>query len=286
MSDEFNVLRRFLAKKSGLALDAQKTYLVESRLKPIMQKAGLPDLAAVVKAIQCGNDIGLMREVVEAMTTNETFFFRDRTPFEKFKQIMLPQLIEARRAERRLRIWCAAASTGQEPYSLAMILDEEISKLSGWVVEIVATDLSRSVLATAQEGLYSQFEVQRGLPIAHLLRYFKREGDKWRISEHLRSRIRFEEFNLLSDYRELGCFDVIFCRNVLIYFDLATKKDVLDRMAGAILPDGYFVMGSAETVVGLTDSFVPDPEHRSFNVVRQSLAAAPRPSLRIVAGGA
>ncbi len=162
-----------------------------------------------------------------------------------------------------------------------MILDEEAQKLQGWNVEILATDVSHSVIAAAREGIYTQFEVQRGLPISQLLRYFRQDGDRWRVNEHLRSHVQFEEFNLLSDFGGLGRFDVIFCRNVLIYFDVPTKHAVLEKMARVLAPDGYLFMGAAETVVGLTEAFVPHQEHRSIAVPR---ASTPRSSLRLVAG--
>lgn len=282
MSSDFDILRQFLLRASGLALDAEKTYLAESRLQPVIQRNGLRDLAELVRCLSIGADKTLQREVVEAMATNETFFFRDRAAFDDFHKVMLPKLIAARQTQRRIRIWCAASSTGQEAYSLAMILDEEFVKLHGWLVEIVATDVSHAVLDLAREGSYSQFEVQRGLPISHLLRHFQREGERWRINEHLRSRVRFEPFNLLSSFNELGRFDVIFCRNVLIYFDIANKRSVLTRMADVLAPDGYLVLGSAETVVGLTDAFMPHPEYRSFSVHRPEHLRAAQP-LRLVA---
>lgn len=268
MTSDFDVLRNFLSRSSGLSLDADKAYLAESRLAPIIERCGLADLGALMRRLNEGTEPKLAHDIIDAMMTNETFFFRDRVPFENFRKVVLPRLLEARRNVRRLRIWCSACSTGQEPYSLAMILDEEIQKLAGWHVEILATDLSRSVLAAAKEGFYSQFEVQRGLPISYLLRHFRQEGDRWRINEHLRSCVRFEELNLMNDFQGLGRFDVIFCRNVLIYFDVPTKKDVLDRVVDILAPDGYLVMGAAETVVGLTDALVPHGECRSFNVPR------------------
>jgi chemotaxis protein methyltransferase CheR len=283
MNSAFNALRNYLSRTCGLALDAEKGYLAESRLQPVMQNAGLPDLNALVMQLLSGTDPDLARDVIDAMTTNETFFFRDRMPFDNFRKVVLPQLLEARKDVRRIRIWSAACSSGQEPYSIAMILDEEAERLTGWQVEILATDLSHSVIATAREGLYTQFEVQRGLPITQLLRYFQQEGDRWRLSEHLRSRIRFEKFNLLADYSDLGCFDVIFCRNVLIYFDVPTKQKVLDKMTKVIARDGYLIMGAAETVVGLSDTFAPHDEHRSINVTRATPALM-RPPLRLVAG--
>jgi chemotaxis protein methyltransferase CheR len=282
MTSDFDALRQLLSRTSGLFLDSDKAYLVESRLQPLIERTGLRDLGALVKQLSFGNNSELERDVVEAMTTNETFFFRDRVPFDNFRKFILPSLLQARKDVRQIRIWCAACSTGQEPYSLAMLLDEEAHRLSGWSVDILGTDLSRAVIAAAREGVYTQFEMQRGLPISQLLRYFRQDGDRWRINEHLRSRVRFQEFNLLSDYRELGRFDVIFCRNVLIYFDVPTKQDVLNRMAKILLPDGFLVLGAAETVVGLTDALVPHEEYRSINVLRG--AARARPPLMLALG--
>ncbi len=278
MNSDFDVLRQLLNRRSGLSLDAEKAYLAESRLQPLVQQLGVAGLGELVKLLLSGSHEDVERDVVEAMTTNETFFFRDRVPFDNFRKVILPHLLQARQDSRKIRIWCAACSSGQEPYSLAMLLDEEAHRLAGWSVEILATDLSRSVVNTARQGIYTQFEVQRGLPISQLLRYFRQEGERWRINEHLQSQIRFTEFNLLSDYAPLGRFNVIFCRNVLIYFDVPTKKEVLDRMAKALAPDGFFIMGAAETVIGLTDAMVPHSEHRSISILR---AAAPKPPQRL-----
>jgi chemotaxis protein methyltransferase CheR len=279
VTSTFEALRKFLYESSGLSLEGDKLYLVESRLLPIAREAGLPDLASLVSRL--ASDRELAQSVIDAMTTNETFFFRDRVPFEKFRNVMLPQLLAARAAERRLRIWCAACSTGQEPYSLAMLLDEEARRLTGWTIDILATDLSRRAIESAKQGLYSQFEVQRGLPITLLLRYFQRAGDRWQINEFLRSRVNFREFNLLADYRALGRFDAIFCRNVLIYFDVPSKRDILARLARTLAPDGFLLMGSAETVIGLSDTFVPHEEHPTLFV--QKPAQRSRPELMLVA---
>ena len=263
MSAAFDTLRRILARASGISLDEDKAYLVESRLMSLMESARIKDLADLVRRFD--SEPTLLDAVVQAMTTNETLFFRDRAPFDDFREILLPRLMAARQQTRRIRIWCAAASTGQEPYSLAMILDEQARKLAGWQVEIVATDISQRVVQAAREGLYNQFEVQRGLPITMLLRYFKREGEMWRINEHLRSRVTFKTQNLMADFRGLGSFDVIFCRNVLIYFDVDNKIRVLDRLAQALPSDGVLCLGAAETIVGLSEAFQNDPAHRSLN---------------------
>lgn len=281
MSSAFDVLRNFLVRAAGISLDADKAYLAESRLQPIIHRLELADLDALVVRIASGQHPDLAREVVDAMTTNETFFFRDRVPFDNFRKFVLPALLEARKDIARIRIWCAACSSGQEPYSLAMILNEEAQRLSGWSVEILATDVSHNVVAAAREGVYTQFEVQRGLPISQLLRYFQQDGERWRINEHLRSNIQFEQFNLLSDFSSLGVFDVIFCRNVLIYFDVPTKRSVLEKMARHLALDGYLFLGAAESVVGLTDSFGPHPEYRSISVPR--VLPQSRTSLRLIA---
>jgi chemotaxis protein methyltransferase CheR len=226
-------------------------------------------------------DPALENAVVAAMLTNETFFFRDRAPFEHFRDVMLPALLERRAEQRHIRIWSAACATGQEAYSLAMILDEAARKLAGWRVDILGTDLSDAVVEAARAGLYSQFEVQRGLPIAQLLRYFRRDGDRWRIVEHLRARVRFHAFNLLSDMAPLGRFDVIFCRNVLLYFDVETRRQVLRRLGAALAPDGFVVLGATESAVGAADFFAPDPRHPA---ICSPCAPAERPTLKVVAG--
>jgi chemotaxis protein methyltransferase CheR len=286
---EYDFLRKSLKERSGLVLSADKQYLVESRLLPIARKAGLVSLGGLVAALRRGDE-SLMMTVVEAMTTNETFFFRDKTPFENFRTAILPALLAARRASRHIRIWSAAASSGQEPYSLAMTIKEMEDTLAGWHIEIVATDLSSSVLRKAQAGIYSQFEVQRGLPIALLIKYFSKMGDMWQIAPELRAMVKFRHFNLLSDFSALGVFDLIFCRNVLIYFDQPTKTNVLNRLGRLAAADGYLILGAAETVVGLTESFATLPELRGVYVPgarppRPQLAAGRAAAPRLVAIG-
>ncbi len=271
LTSDLKDLGKFLNETSGLMMDDSKAYLVESRLAPLLRRTGLANISELLKSIKSGSDPNLKQNVIDSMMTNETFFFRDRTPFDNFRDAILPQLIELRRNQKHIRIWCAAASTGQEPYSLAMILDEEMKKLAGWNIEILATDLSSSALARAREGRYTQFEVQRGLPISYLLRYFTNEGETWRISEYMRTKVRFEEFNLLSNFSSFGQFDVIFCRNVLIYFDLEMKKDVLRRLAGSLMKDGFLIAGSAETVIGLSDRLVPHSTLRLVSIHRSDI---------------
>ena len=277
---EFDFLRAYLKARSGLALGPEKRYLVESRLGPVCRRFGLASLGALVAALRTPRDAALERTVVEAMTTNETFFFRDRLPFDLFRDVLLPRMLAARGPTRRLRIWCAAASSGQEPYSLAMLLHEAAPRLAGWSVEIVATDLSTEVLEKAQGGLYSHFEVQRGLPAQLLVRHFSQVGDQWRIAPDLARMVAFRPLNLMQPFEHLGTFDIVYCRNVLIYFDMATKGDVLRRLARALAPDGALLLGAAETVIGLTDALVPDGAHRGL--YRQSHAAtAPAPPQRL-----
>ncbi len=289
---DYDYLRRCLKERSGLVLSADKQYLVESRLLPVARKAGLTGLGDLVRALRLGRDNALMTAVVEAMMTNESFFFRDKLPFEYFGSIIMPALIAARRNSRSIRIWCAAASTGQEPYSLAMCLKAMEREIAGWRIEILATDLSSEVLEKARLGLYSQFEVQRGLPIQLLVKHFAQVGEVWQIAPELRAMVKYRQFNLLSDFAQLGLFDVIFCRNVLIYFDQQTKVDVLNRMARATTSDGFLVLGAAETVVGLVDSFKVMTDTRGLYApnARRPLpspqaAAKPGPRLVAVNGG-
>jgi len=253
---EFEFVSQMLKRRSGLVLNSDKLYLLESRLGPVARKhslAGLPAIAAKLKA----GDEALARDVTEAMTTNESFFFRDKTPFDHFEKLMLPAMLKARAGSKRLRIWCAAASTGQEPFSLAMLLKEKQALVKDWRIDILGTDLSSEVLTRAKSGLYSQFEVQRGLPVQLMVKYFAKERDQWRIKDDIRSMVEYRQMNLLDSFVGLGTFDIIYCRNVLIYFDEATKRGILERMAQLLPDDGYLLLGAAETVVGITNAFSP-----------------------------
>ena len=260
---EYEYLRKLLRDHSGLDLSADKQYLIESRVLPLLRKAGLADIGELVKKMK-GGSASLTTQVVEAMTTNETFFFRDKVPFDHFRDSIMPEILQARGSRKSIRIWCAAGSTGQEPYSLAICLKEMSAALAGWRVEIVATDLSQEVLEKSKAGIYSQFEVQRGLPIQMLVKYFKQNGELWQINAEIRAMVQHRQLNLLHDFSQLGMFDVIFCRNVLIYFDQETKIGILNRLAKLNEPDGFLVLGAAETVVGLTDAFKPYPERRGL----------------------
>src|SRR4051812_3794845 len=258
---DYDYLQKVLKDRSGLMLSADKKYLLESRLLPLARKAGVAGISELVARMKGGAE-AVVLDVVEAMTTNETFFFRDKTPFDHFKETVIPELLRARAGRRSIRVWCAAASTGQEPYSLAMILKEMAGALSGWRVEIVATDISPEVLEKSKSGLYTQFEVQRGLPIQLLVKHFTQVGAMWQLNADTKAMVQFRPFNLLQDFSSLGTFDVIFCRNVLIYFDQATKTDIFGRFAKVSEPDGYLFLGAAETVVGLTDRYRICPNRR------------------------
>jgi len=271
---DYDYLRKCLKERSGLVLSADKQYLVESRLLPVARKAGLANLGELVTALKMAHEPSLMTAVVEAMTTNESFFFRDKTPFEHFRHTILPALLAARKGSRVIRIWCAAAACGQEPYSLSMCLKEIQSEIAGWRIELLATDLSGEVLEKARAGLYTQFEVQRGLPIQLLIKYFTQTGELWQIAPEVRAMVRYRQLNLLADFSQLGMFDLIFCRNVLIYFDQDTKTDVLNRMARVVAHDGFLILGAAETVVGLTDRFKMVHDKRGLYVPAAPAARA------------
>jgi chemotaxis protein methyltransferase CheR len=257
---DYDYLCKLLKSRSGIMLSTDKQYLVESRMQSILRKNALPDISELVRRLHSADS--LISEVVEAMTTNETYFFRDKVPFDDLRQTIIPALLAARADRRPLRIWSAAAASGQEPYSLAMTVKEMADTLQGCRVEIVATDLSTEMLRKSEAGLFSQFEVQRGLPIQLLVKYFTQDGESWRISPELRGMVQHKPFNLLNDFAPLGNFDIIFCRNVLIYFDMMTKRSLLSRLRGVLAPDGYLVLGAAETMIGVADDFVPCPDMR------------------------
>jgi chemotaxis protein methyltransferase CheR len=261
---DFEYLRRLLKERSGLVLSAEKDYLLESRLLPLARRQGMASLGELAQRLRQPGSAALAIAVTEAMTTNETFFFRDRIPFDHLRDTIIPALVAARSREKRIRIWCTAAASGQEPYSIAMVLKSLGTQLNGFRIDILATDLSNDVVERAKAGLYSQFEVQRGLPIQLLVKYFGKSGEAWEISPELRAMVHFRTLNLLNDFSPLGHFDVVFCRNVLIYFDQTTKVGVLERIARQMPSDGYLTLGAAETVVGLTDCFVPVPDKRGL----------------------
>jgi len=253
VSAGFAAIAAVLKARSGLMLTPDKAYLLETRLAAIMKREGARDLAQLADTLRPGS--ALERDVVEAMTTNESLFFRDMKPFDALRERVLPRLHANRPASAPLRIWSAAASTGQEAYSIAMLATDMAASMAGRRVEIVGTDIAREPLARARAGLYTQFEIQRGLPMQALVKHFTKEGNQWRIKQALRDAVTFREWNLLADLRPLGQFDVVFCRNVLIYFETATKSQVLDAIARQMAPDGVLFLGGAETILGLTEMF-------------------------------
>src|SRR5262245_26935827 len=273
--DDFDYLRQFLRERSGLVLAAEKQYLAESRLLPVARRNAMSTLAELIERIRNKASAPLCAQVVEAMTTNETFFFRDKIPFDHFRDTIMPTLLAARAREKRVRIWCTAASTGQEPYSLAMAIKTMGSAIAGYRIDILATDLSSEVLEKAKTGIYSQFEVQRGLPVQLLVKFFDQIGDTWQLAPELRSMVQFRPLNLLNDFSVLGYFDVVFCRNVLIYFDQENKVTVLNRISRQMSEDGYLVLGAAETVIGLTEAFKPLSDKRGLYVVNAGAQSRP-----------
>ncbi|UOM35699.1 protein-glutamate O-methyltransferase CheR [Acuticoccus sp. I52.16.1] len=274
--DDFSFLRRILKERSGLALSADKQYLVTTRLKPICEAHGFKDLTELVNAMRGARGREITEEVVDAMTTNESLFFRDQAPFDALIGEMLPRLIAAR-GGKPIRIWSAAASTGQEPYSIAILLEENQKKFGRQPVEIIATDISQAALARARAGEYTQFEVGRGMPQQYLSRYFTRgERNHYLIAPTIKKRVTFQPRNLLEPFDRLGQFDIIFCRNVLIYFDRPTKSNVLERMARLMPQDGYLILGGPETTLGLTPQFARHGDLRNVYVRASAEAAQAR----------
>lgn len=248
-------VRSFVAEHAGIVLDEGKGYLVESRLLPIARKRGVASPDELVSQLRRSGDPELRSAIVEAMTTNETTFFRDSEPFEALRHHVLPDLIARRRATKKLRIWCGAASTGQEPYSVTMLLREHFPELAAWDVSHTATDLSEEVLRRARQGRFSRLEVNRGLPASYLVKYFDKDATDWVIKPTIRSAVRFDRMNLIKTWTLSGPFDLVMLRNVMIYFDAPTKRRILDGVRRLLTPDGYVFLGSAESTLGVHDAF-------------------------------
>ncbi|MFB9376964.1 CheR family methyltransferase [Kineococcus gynurae] len=240
-------------RESAIVLEPGKEYLVESRLVPLARAAGASDVSAYIDGVRVRGDRRSQAAIIEAMTTNETSFFRDQAPFTAFTSHILPAVKQARRTTRTLRIWSAACSTGQEAYSLAMLLSDTVAE--GWRVQIVGTDLSTECVEKARSGKYSQLEVNRGLPAPMLVKNFRRAGAQWEVNDNLKKMATFQTMNLMSPYTALGRFDIVFLRNVLIYFDVATKRDILQRVRRVLAPDGFVLLGGAETTLGVDDGW-------------------------------
>jgi chemotaxis protein methyltransferase CheR len=272
---EFDFVREMVRKKSGIVLEPGKEYLVEARLSALARQQKLDSASALIARVQGNLGDPLHKLVVEAMTTNETSFFRDLHPFEALKRVVIPALSLSRAASKSLSIWCGASSTGQEPYTIAMTLRESIPDIDSWKLTFIATDLSSEMIARSRAGRYNQIEINRGLPAALMVKYFTKQGLEWEISPKLRSMIDFREMNLTQAWPGLPSFDIVFMRNVLIYFDAETKKDILRRVRGLLRPDGYLFLGSAETTMGLDDGFERTQIEKSGCYrIRQALAKA------------
>ena len=271
--EDIETIRSLVHARSGVVIDPEKTYQIETGLAPVARRAGFASLADLIQAIRARRDERLLWAATEALTSSETSFFRDRAPFQIFREEILPELAE-RRGDKPVRVWCAACGTGQEPYSLAMIVDDEQAKLGGARVELFASDISERSLEKAQSGIYSQFEVQRGLPIRLLVRHFEKLDDRWALSPRIRQTVRWRRINLLADLRSLGRFDIIFCRNVISSFDEPTRRRVLEQLASALPEDGWLVLGADETVSGATDALRPAAGRRGFYTLGQPAHAA------------
>lgn len=263
--ENFAFLCGVVKDSSGLILDENKRYLVETRLPPVAKLLGFENLNRLIEGLRGSQALKVKAEIVEAMATPETFFFRDKHPFDQFKDYVVPEIVAKKGGSQTFSVWCAACSSGQEPYSIAMIFDELANTtLKDFRLSILASDFSNKILQKAQEGVYSQFEVQRGLPIQYLMKHFTQDGQKWILKDSLKRMIAFKNHNLMSNPSQYGKFDVIFCRNVLFYFDLPTKKKVLDFLHDALNPGGMLFLGSAETVVGVSDKFTHAPNQRGI----------------------
>lgn len=252
-ADNYAYLQRYIYQESGIVIDAGKNYLLESRLLPIVKQENLTSLNDLCNLLRATASAGLKSRVVESLTTNETLFFRDVCLFDALQKNVFPELIASRRDTRRISIWSAAASSGQEAYSIAMLLHE--MGLEGWTVQILGTDINQQILERAAAGRYLQIEVNRGLPAKYLVKYFTRVGLDWQISPTIRSMVRFQQFDLRASARSLGPFDIVFCRNVLIYFDVETKKKILASIRQTLNPRGLLALGAAETTINLDSSY-------------------------------
>ncbi|MDX2144383.1 MAG: CheR family methyltransferase [Rhodospirillaceae bacterium] len=258
---DFEFVSVMLRRRSGLVLTPDKTYLLTSRLTPLTRKFSLAGTDQVVAALKRG-DRAVEDAVVEAMTTNETYFFRDPQVFDQFKAAILPELFKARATTKRLRVWSAASSSGQEAYSIALLLKEEFGKMPGWTSTILGTDISDEMIDRCKNATYTHFEIQRGLPVKYLITSFEDLKGSWRLKPDIRAMVQFRKWNLLDDFGTLGQFDIVFCRNVLIYFDTPMKAKILTGIARIMPDDGVLYLGGAEGVLGVTEAFKPIPNVR------------------------
>ena len=254
-SNAFDYICNLVRERSAIVLEPSKTYLVESRLTPVARTYGMDSIDALVDALRKPNSSKLTQAVIEAMTTNETSFFRDLHPFEALKTQILPKLIESRSRERAINIWSNACSSGQEVYTIAMLLKDNFPDLGGWKVRLIASDLSTQILDKAREGIFNQTEVNRGLPLPMLLKYFQKNGLTWQIKDELRRMVEFRQVNLVESFPQLPAMDIVFLRNVLIYFSTDTKREILNKVRRVLRPDGCLFLGGAETTMNLDVPF-------------------------------
>jgi chemotaxis protein methyltransferase CheR len=251
----FDYLRRLIYESSAIVLESDKRYLLEARLRPMLLREQMGSFDELVARLGRGDAAPLRQRVVEAMTTHETSFFRDIHPFEVFRKNIIPQMLLERSAHKRLNIWCGASSTGQEPYSIAMIIKECGLGLAGWTTQLIATDLSADVIGKARNGVFSQLDVNRGLPAPMLVKYFEKSGLEWRLKEEIRRMVEFRQLNLVTAWPAFAELDIVFLRNVLIYFDVPTKKAIFDKLSRVMRPGGYLFLGGVETTLNLSNDF-------------------------------
>jgi len=260
----FNFFANFMKERSGLSLSEEKQYLLENRLTSVMRNHDIPDYKALFDMVRSDQNSTLASDVVESMSVTETSFFRDGKPFDLFLKRALPEILDNRPVGRPIRIWSAASSSGQEAYTLAILCRENADLLAGHKLEITATDISSQVLEKAKAGVYSQFEVQRGMPVKMLLKYFDQAGELWKLKPEIKSMVEFQPFNLMSPFTGMPQYDIVLCRNVLIYFNVDIKRAVLEKIHNVIAPDGFLMLGGAETVVGVCDKFSVDAKDRTI----------------------
>lgn len=254
-TSDIDFLRGLIARQSGNVISARQVYMLEQRLVPVAQEIGLTSVRELVEALRKDSRQQLSAKVAEAVTVNETSFFRDMHLFQALKTKIIPEIVERNQLRRTIDIWCAACSSGQEPYSTAMVFREHFPFLNSWNIRILATDISEEMLERTKQGVYSQLEVNRGLPMKTLLRFFDRHGAHWKAKNELRSMVTCRRLNLTQGWPRIGVFDIVMARNVLIYFDQASKTRILHKMKRAIASDGYLFIGSAEMLLGLSVPF-------------------------------
>jgi chemotaxis protein methyltransferase CheR len=275
----FEYMRKLLHDRSAITLDPGKEYMVESRLTPVAKKNGFRTASEFIERLQSLRVNGLHAEAVEAMTTNETYFFRDVHPFTALQSTVIPELLKNRSHERKLSIWCGASSTGQEPYSIAMLLDHHFPQLGSWKIQMLATDLNVDVLNRAREGRYNELEISRGLPPWLLVKYFRKEAGGWCLKDNIRRMVEYRPMNLAEAWPALPAMDLVFLRNVLIYFGLETKRAILGKIAKVLKPDGYLFLGTAETTLNIDDSFKRAQMDKAVAYQLAKAVKAPAPAL-------